>query len=251
MTRARTIATQDRTREIHRLEKFLESTGIKLSDYVADLMGVSSRAMLEALINGERDPQVLVELAKGRMRPRMPELIEALTGRFTDHHAFIATINGVSTLVADVIIAETGDDMATFETPGRLASWAGVSPASNESAGRVKSTHTRHGDSYLKGALGVAVLSIARHPNDSHLGAHYKRIIVRRYKIKAIIANEHTIIAAIWQMLTNGVIYEDLGEEFFTRQNPIKAKNNAIKRLHELGYNVSLTPTTTDTATAA
>ena len=93
LTRARTIATNDRTREVHRLEKFLESTGIKLSDYVSELMGVSSRAMLEALIKGERDPQVLASLAKGRLRPRIPQLVEALTGRFEEHHAFICTMH--------------------------------------------------------------------------------------------------------------------------------------------------------------
>ncbi|MDJ0315489.1 IS110 family transposase [Arthrobacter sp. H35-D1] len=162
MTRARTIAVQDRTREAQWLEKFLESTGIKLSDSVSNLMGASSRAMLSALIGGERDPQKLADLAKGVMRKRISELVEALMGRFQDHRAFIramdlartdsltqwvnklttrideamepfqtareflATIPGVSIVVADVIIAETGADMARFETPGRLASWAGL-----------------------------------------------------------------------------------------------------------------------------
>ncbi len=276
LTRARTIATQDRTREIHRLEKFLESTGIKLSDYVSELMGVSSRAMLEALIKGERDPQVLASLAKGRLRLRIPELVDALTGRFEDHHAFIckmhldridsitgwvkqltarievamepfrtareflATIPGVSILVADVIIAETGADMSTFETPGRLASWAGVSPGSNESAGRVKSSKTRPGNRYLKGALGIAALSIARHPKGTYLAARYKRIIVRRGKMKAIVATEHSILTAAWHMLAEGECHHDPGSDFFTKKDPTRTKNNAIRRLHELGYDVTL-----------
>ena len=175
LTRARAIATRDRTREIQRLEKFLESSGIKLSSVVSNLLGVSSRAMLEALINGERNPEVLAGLAKGTLRSKIPELIDALTGRFKEHHAFmarlhldqidaqtriidalterieeamtpfraarefLATIPGVSLKVADVILAETGADMSRFETPGRLASWTGVCPGSNESAGRIKS----------------------------------------------------------------------------------------------------------------
>lgn len=278
LTRARTTATNDRTREIHRLEKFLESTGIKLSDYVSDLLGVSSRAMLKALIGGERDPQVLANLAKGRLRARIPELIEALTGRFEEHHAFICqmhleridsitvwvdilttrieeviepfqaarefltTIPGVSTLVADVIIAETGADMSIFETPGRLASWAGVSPGSNESAGRVKSTKTRPGNRYLKGALGIAALGVARHPKGTYLGARYKRIIVRRGKMKAIVAIEHSILTAVWHMLAEGECYHDPGSDFFTKKDPTRTRNNAVRRLHELGYDVTLSP---------
>lgn len=276
LTRARTIATQDRTREIQRLEKFLESTGLKLSDSVSNLMGVSSRAMLEALIKGERDPQVLANLAKGAMRPRIPELVEALTGRFEEHHAFICamhleridsitrwvekltekievamepflvarefltTIPGVSTLVADVIVAETGADMSTFETPGRLSSWSGLSPGSNESAGRVKSSKTLPGNRYLKGALGIAALNIARHPKGSYLGARYKRIVVRRGKMKAIVATEHSILTAVWHMLAEGECYHDPGSDFFTQKDPTRTRNNAVRRLHELGYNVTL-----------
>lgn len=278
LTRARSIAVQDRTREVQRLEKFLESSGIKLSASVSDLMGVSSRAMLDALINGERNPDVLAELAKGTMRRRIPELVEALTGRFTEHHAFICrmhldridsvtvwvdqltekieeamapfraardfltTIPGVSITSADVIIAETGADMSRFENPGRLASWAGVTPGSNESAGRVKSTRTRPGNRYLKAALGTAALSIARHPNNTYLGARYKRLIARRGKTKAIVAIEHSILTAVWHMLADGECYQDPGAEQFTNRNPSKAKNNAINRLQALGYDVALTP---------
>ena len=278
LTRARTIATQDRTRETQRLEKFLESTGIKLSASVSDLLGVSARAMLDALIDGERDPAVLADLAKGTMRRRIPELVEALTGRFKEHHAFICrmhldridsittwinrltgkieeamapfqvarefltTIPGVSTLVADVIIAETGADMSRFETPGRLASWSGLAPGSNESAGRVKSSKTRPGNRYLKGALGTAALSIARHPQGTYIGARYKRLVVRRGKSKALVATEHSILTAVWHMLANGECYDEAGPDFFTQRNPDKAKNNAVKRLLALGYNVTLTP---------
>jgi transposase len=278
LTRARTIAIQDRTREIHRLEKFLESTGIKLSGTVSDLTGVSARAMLRALIDGERDPAVLAQLARGTMRRKIPALTQALTGRFTDHHAFICrmhleridsitvwadrlterieeamrpfraardfltTIPGVSETVADVIVAETGADMSRFESPGRLASWAGVTPGANESAGRVKSSHTRPGDRFLKGALGTAALSIARHPDNTYLGARYKRLIVRRGKPKAIVAIEHSILVAVWHMLAQGECYADPGSDYFTRKNPDRSRNQAVQRLRELGYDVTLTP---------
>lgn len=276
LSRARTIATQDRTREVQRLEKFPESTGIKLSDDVSVLMGVASRAMLKALIDGERDPQALADLARGTMRRRIPELVKALTGRFEEHHAylcnmqleridsiarwvddldarideamkpfqiareFLATIPGVSTIVADVIIAETGADMSTFESPGRLASWAGLSPGSNESAGRFKSSKTGPGNRYLKGALDIAALTICRHPKDSYLGARYKRLIVRRGKMKAIVATEHSILTAVWHMFAEGECYHDPGSDFFTKKDPTRTKNNAIRRLQELGYSVIL-----------
>lgn len=280
LTRARTIATQDRAREVQRLEKFLESSGIKLSGTVSDIMGVSARAMLEALINGERDPHQLASLAKASMKNKIPELIEALTGRFEEHHAFIVrmhldrydsltasinalstridqamepfqgerdfleTIPGVSTIIADIVIAETGADMSTFETPGRLASWAGLSPGANESAGKIKSTHTRHGNSYLKGALGQAALNIARHPKNTYLGARYRHIAARRGRMRAIVATEHAILEAIWWMFTTGSDYNDAGKEFFSQKNPTKAKNNAVKKLHDLGYDVTLIPIT-------
>jgi len=181
LTRTRTIIVRERSREIQRLEKLLEDAGIKLSSVASDLTGVSGRAMLEALVEGVRDPIELADLAKRRMRIKIPQLVEALTGRFNEHHAFlvrlhlnqidqhnqsiqdltdrievviepfrgardlIVTIPGISTTVADVIIAETGGDMSRFPSAGHLASWAGTCPGSNESAGRIKSTHTRRG----------------------------------------------------------------------------------------------------------
>lgn len=277
LTRARSIATRDRTRQVQRLEKFLESSGIKLSSVVSGLTGASSRAILDALVAGERDPQVLAGLAKGSLRNKIPQLADALAGRFTGHHAFmvgqylaqidaatamigrltarieeamapfaparqaLTTIPGVSTLVADVIIAETGADMAVFDTPGRLASWAGVCPGSNESAGRVKSSHTRPGDKYLKAALGVAALSASR-SKGTYLAVKYRRIAVRRGPIKAVVALEHAIIAAAWHMLADGVAYADPGADYYARLDPQKAKNRAIRQLENLGYHVTVQP---------
>ncbi|WP_299167700.1 IS110 family transposase [uncultured Arthrobacter sp.] len=279
LTRSRSIATRDRTREIQRLEKFLEGSGIKLSSVVSDLTGVSSREMLEALVAGERDPQVLASLARGTLKSKVPALVDALTGRFKEHHAFmtklhldqidaqtrmiealttrieeamkpfraarefLATIPGVSLKVADVIIAETGADMSVFETPGRLASWAGVCPGSNESAGRIKSAHILPGNKYLKAALGTAALSASR-SKDTYLSVKYRRIAARRGPMKAIVALQHNILTAAWHLLAEGECYQDPGTDYYTRLDPAKARNNAINKLKSLGYNVTITPAT-------
>ena len=283
LTRARTTITRERAREIQRLEKLLEDAGIKLSSVASDISGVSGRAMLDALIVGERDPAALAELAKRRLRAKIPELTEALTGRFGSHHAFLArlhldlidghsraveeltarievviepfrgvrdllvTIPGVSTRVADVIVAETGADMNRFPTAAHLASWAGTCPGSNESAGRVKSTKTRPGNPYLKGALGVAAMSAAR-SNDTYLAAKYRRIASRRGPVKAIVAVEHAILIAAWNMITNGAFYNDPGGDFYTRLHPDRARNRAVDQLRKLGYTVTLGPQETAVA---
>ena len=277
LTRTRTALTRDRAREVQRLEKLLEDAGIKLSAVASDIVGVSGRAMLEALVAGQRDPLVLAELAKRRMRSKIPELTEALTGRFGEHHAFlvrthldlidhftdavnattarieeamapfraardlIVTIPGVSTGVADVIIAETGADMARFPTAGHLASWAGTCPGANESAGRVKSTHTRPANPYLKGALGAAAMAAAR-TKGTYLAAKHRRIATRRGPLKAVVAVEHAIIVATWHMLIEHESYRDPGADYFARLNPDKTRNRAIDQLRAIGYDVTLTP---------
>jgi transposase len=277
LTRTRTAIVRERAREIQRLEKLLEDAGIKLSAVATDITGVSGRAMLEALIEGQRDPVVLADLAKRRLRSKIPELTEALTGRFGEHHGFLArlhldlidnhthaiselaarievviepfrgardlivTIPGISTNVADVIIAETGADMTRFPTAGHLASWAGTCPGSNESAGRIKSTHTRPGNPYLKGALGVAAMSASRSKN-TYLAAKFRRIASRRGPIKAVVALEHAMLVAVWNMLDTGTYYGDPGEDFFTRLNPDRAKSRALEQLRKMGYAVTLSP---------
>jgi transposase len=277
LTRARTTVVRERAREIQRLEKLLEDAGIKRSSVASDISGVSGRAMLEALIDGVRDPIELADLAKRRLRNKIPELVEALTGRFNEHHAFLArmhldlidqrtkaiedltarievviepfrgardlivTIPGISTTVAEVIIAETGGDMSRFPTAGHLASWAGTCPGSNESAGRIKSTATRPGNPYLKGALGVAAMSAAR-SKDTYFAAKYRRIASRRGPMKALVALEHAMLIAIWNMLNTGSYFTDPGGDYFTRLNPDKAKNRAIDQLKRMGYAVTLDP---------
>ena len=209
----------------------------------------------------------------------IPQLTEALTGRFNEHHAFLArlhlnlidqhthaieeltarievvikpfqgardlivTIPGISTRVADIIIAETGADMSRFPSAGHLASWAGTCPCNDESAGRVKSTSTRPGNPYLKGALGIAAMSAAR-SHDTYLAAKYRRIASRRGPIKALVAVEHALLIAIWHMLTNGDFYSEPGGDFYARRQPEKTKARALDQLRKMGYEVTLNPVT-------
>jgi transposase len=277
LTRTRTAITRERSREVQRLEKLLEDAGIKLSAVATDIVGVSGRAMLQALTNGERDPRMLAGLAQKRLRTKTPQLIEALTGQFTDHHAFlvrmhlalidqhtavieklterigmviepfrgfcdlICSIPGIGTTTAEVITAETGADMTRFPTAGHLASWAGVCPGHHESAGRTKTTHTRPGNPYLKAVLGTAAMNAAR-SKDSYLGARYRRLATRRGKSKAVVATQHTILVAIWHMAHTGALYDDLGADHYTRSQPLRTKRRAIRQLQELGYTVTLQP---------
>ena len=275
LTRARTAITRERSREAQRLEKLLEDAGIKLSAVASDILGVSGRAMLEALIAGDRDPARLADLARRRMRSKIPQLTEALAGRFTSHHAFLARVHldlidqhtaaisqvtarieeamapfrafrkllcsipGISTLTADVVVAETGADMSRFPTAGHLASWAGTTPGSNESAGKVKSSRTRPGNPYLQGALGAAAMACAQNPG-TYLGAKYRRIATRRGPQKANVAIQHAMLTAIWHMGTTGSFYDDPGADYFTRLNPERARTRAIRQLQAMGYHVTL-----------
>jgi transposase len=293
LTRARTTIAQARTKEIGRLETLLEDAGIKLSSVACEITGVSGRAMLEALIAGQRDPAVLADLAQRQLRKKIPALTEALHGRFTDHHAFmvrlyldridaheadiarlnarieeaiapfratrelLVSIPGWSHVVADVFIAETGAEMSVFPTPGHLASWAGVTPGSNESAGRVKSAKTLPGNRHLKAALGIAALSASRSTN-TYFGARFRRIAGRptpRPATKksrrqsaagqtAIVALEHKMLTCAWHMLVDGTFYQDPGPDYYTRHHPAQTKAKAIKQLQALGYDVTLQPHT-------
>ncbi|MCA1704389.1 MAG: IS110 family transposase, partial [Actinobacteria bacterium] len=278
LTRYRTTLTTERTREASRLEKELEDAGIKLSTVATDILGVSGRAMLGALIEGERDVHVLAEMAKARMRPKIPQLVEALTGNFAEHHAFLCrlhlqridqlttaigelsariedqmrpfarqleqlvTIPGVGQSVAEVIIAETGADMTRFRTAGHLASWAGVCPGHYESAGKHKSGKTRHGNRWLSAALGTAAMAAARTKDKTYLGARYQRLVPRLGKNKAIVALEHSILTAVWHMLTHNSDYHDLGGDYFTRRDPEAAMRRLTRQANALGFTVRFDP---------
>ncbi|MCX2935037.1 IS110 family transposase [Mycobacterium sp. CVI_P3] len=295
LTRARTVITRERTKEIQRLEKMLEDTGIKLSAVASDIVGVSGRAMLEALIAGHRDPVALADLAKAGLRKKIPILTEALRGHFNDHHAFMVrlyldridahnadiarlddrieeamspfrsvrelliSIPGWSENVANVFIAETGADMSVFPSAAHLASWAGVVPGCNQSAGRVKSAAIRPGNRHLKAALGIAALSAAR-SKATYYSARYRRIAgshppaKKRHKNQARrtstagqiaqVALAHKMLIDAYNMLVNGTFYQDPGPDYYTRHHPGKSKAKAIKQLETLGYKVTLEPRT-------
>ena len=228
-------------------------------------------------VEGQRDPDTLADLAKRRLRSKIPELTEAFVGRFNSHHAFmvrihlnlidehtlaidevttqievainpfcsvrelLVTIPGISTGVAEVIIAETGADMTRFPTAGHLASWAGTCPGSNESACRVKSTRSRPGNLYLKNALGVAALAGSR-SKDTYLQARYRRFASRRGPIKAVVAIEHSILIAIWHMLQTGTTDNDPGKDYYAKRDLDRAKKRALDQLRNLGYTVTIEP---------
>ena len=218
---------------------------------------------------------VAADLAQKRLRTKTPQLVEALTGRFTDHHAFlvrmhlrlidqhtaaidelterievvidpfrgfcdlIASIPGIGTTTAQVITAETGADMTRFPTAKHLASWAGTTPGNNESAGKVKSSKTRPGNPYLQGALGAAAMSCAQNPR-TYYGARYRRIASRRGPQKANVALQHSMLTAIWHMGTTGTVYDDPGADYFTTLHPERTKNRALHQLQDMGYTVTL-----------
>ena len=278
LTRYRTTLTVERTREAQRLEKELEDAGIKISSVASNILGVSGRAMLTALIDGQDDAQAMADMARGRMRSKIPALVQALTGNFGEHHSFLCrlhltridelcatieelsarieaemrpfapqierlvTIPGVKKSTAQVIIAETGADMTRFRTPANLASWAGVCPGHHESAGRQHSGRRRHGNRWLGGALGTAAMAAGRTKERTYLGARYARLVPRLGKQKTIVAVEHSILTAVWHMLTDNVDYHDLGGDYFTKQDPERAMRRIIRQANALGLTVRFDP---------
>jgi transposase len=234
--------------------------------------------MLAALIDGERDVHALAEMAKGRMRPKIPQLVQALTGNFGEHHGFLCrihleridqlwaaieelsarieaqlrpfthqleqpqTIPGVGPTTAEVIIAETGGDMTRFRTAGHLASWAGLCPGHYESAGKRKSGKTRHGNRWLAAALGTAAMAAARTKDTTYLGARYRGLAPRLGKKKALVAVQHSMLTAVWHMLTDDVPYHDLGGDYFTRRDPETAMRRIIRQANALGFTVRFDP---------
>lgn len=244
LTRQRTLLTGQRSREIQQLEKLMESTGIKYTSVATRTLGVSGRAFLEALIAGHTDPAALADLARGRLRAKDEQLRLAFQGNFTDHHGtlarlhldridlldghigkltglidtligehelawareLIATIPGISTTGAENILAEIGADMTAFETPAHLASWAGICPGQYESAGKSRSGRTRPGNAHLKGALGIAAMAATR-TNGSFFQHRYRRLAARRGPMRALVAIQHSLIIAIWHILTHAQPY--------------------------------------------
>jgi transposase len=280
LTRYRKRLIQAHTQEWQRIGKVLEDAGIKLDSVASKLQTLSGRDMLNALAAGERDPAVLAELARGRMRVKLDDLRLALDGDFGDHHARLlgvmlrraddlevaiseldrqvqpliepfehhldrlVTIPGVARRTAEVIIAETGGDMSRFPTPYHLASWAGMCPGNNQSAGRRYSGRTTGGSDWLRDALRQAATAAAR-SRDTYLASRYWQLARRRGKGRAAVAVGHTILLITWHILTEGVDYQDLGGDYFARREDTAARTRRLVRaLEQLGHQVTLTPTT-------
>lgn len=283
VTRYRKRLVQLRTSEVQRVEKTLEDAVVKLGSVASSTLTKSGRAMIEALIAGERDPAVLAELAYGRMRPKIPELTGALDSRFEEHHAVqlrqlldhidwfdatigtlnhritamtepwtdvierLQTIPGVGRRTAELIVAETGADMARFPDHQHLASWAGLCPGHNESGGKRRSGRTTHGDVWLADALTEAAWAAIRTKN-TYLQAKFWRVAGPRAdshrKNKAAIAVAHKLlIAGYYIMATPGETYRELGGDYFTnRDNPERRRDRLVAQLARLGYDVALTP---------
>jgi transposase len=276
LTRYRKRLVQAHTAECQRIQKTLEDAGIKLDSVASDVLGVSGRAMLAALVAGERDPEVLAELAKGRLRKKIPALREALRGRFKDHHALLLrlvldhtayleaaiaeldteidkvmapfaeardhldTITGVGKRAAEVIIAEIGTDMSRFPTAGHLASWAGMAPGNNITGGKRHSGKTTKGDVWLADILTQCAWTAAR-SRDTYLSAQFWRLAGRLGKRRAAVAVGHSILVIAWHLLTNDANYDDLGGNYFARRgDTARHQERLVQQLQDLGYAVTL-----------
>src|SRR5436190_13724977 len=276
LTRYRKTQVDARAAEIARLEKVLQDAGIKLTSVASRVLTQSGRAMIEALIAGERDGAKLADLAMGKMRPKVPALTEALTGHFGSHHAVacrqilghldfldesiqalteqidqrtaafapvytsLLPVPGFDRLSIDVIIAETGADMSRFPTPGDLASWVGVCPGSHESAGKRRRVGTTNGNPWLRRALIESARAAAR-TKGSYFGAQYRQIARRRGPNKAAVAVAHSLVELVWHLLSTGEVFKDLGNDYFkTRQDPERRARRLVAQLEELGFTVTL-----------
>jgi transposase len=285
LTRYRARLAAERAAAANRLEKTLEDANIKLTSVLTDIQGVSARAMLEALIHGESDPQVMAELARGRLRAKLPQLEEALVGRMRPHHRFmlnellshldhigtsIASINerirelvapyeeiierlskitGVKRYTAEVILAEVGPDVTPFPTPKQLASWACLCPGNNLSAGKRRSGRTRKGQPWLRAAL-VEAAWAASHSKDTYLAAQFHRLRARRGDKRAAVGVAHSILTIVWHLLADPkAVYTELGGDYFAKRNPERERRRAIRQLESLGFAVTLTPVAVAAAT--
>ncbi|MFZ5502531.1 MAG: IS110 family transposase [Pseudomonadota bacterium] len=279
LIRYRTSLIQERTREINRVQKVLEDANVKLASVASNVLGVSGRQMLAAIMAGVENPEALAELAKGRLRAKIAELERALAGRVRDSHRLLLRLHlehiddlnskieslngaidrlmppldedepvrrldeipGVGRDVAQIILAELGADMSRFPSAAHAASWAGLAPGKNESAGKNRSGKVTAGNRHLKSAL-VQAAHAAGRTKDNYLSAQFRRLAARRGKKRAAIAVAHSILLIAYHMLHNGTAYRDLGGDYFDKRNEAQLQRHLVKRLEGLGMKVTLEP---------
>jgi len=280
LTRHRTQLVEEKTRTSNRIEKVLEDANIKLGSVASEVMGVSSRAMILALLEGEKDPAQIADLARRSLRGKIPELQKALEGHLTEHHRFLLrllwkeltqqealiaeleakieertrsfapeierldAVPGVDRRVAEVVLAELGGDMRPFPTHRHLSAWAGMCPGNEESAGKRRKRRITPGNRWLKRTL-VQAAWAASHTKNSYLASQYRRLVGRRGKKRALIAVGHSILVILYYLLKEGRQYADLGTDFFDRLEPQRLTRYYVNRLQKLGHKVVLEPNVT------
>jgi len=277
LTRYRRRLVEERTSASNRLEKILEDSNIKLSAVVSKIQGVSARAMLEALISGETDAAKIADLAKARLRSKIPELEAALVGQIREHHRFmwrellyhldelnariaaineriaeytapheallqrLCTIPGIQRWTAEVILAEIGPNVTAFPTAQHLASWACVCPGNNISANKRRSGKTRHGQNWLRPALVEAAWATSH--TQTYFGSQFHRLRARRGDKRAAVAVAHSILIVVYHLLADPeAVYTELGADYFTKRNPEQEQRRAVRKLETLGFTVTLAP---------
>jgi transposase len=275
LTRTRKQLVREVSRHTQRIQKTLEDANVKLTEAISDVRGASGRAILQALMAGETDPERLVELTRGRLKASRAQLVEVLRGRVTAHHRFmlrlhitqiqsletaladldahihealapfrpavnrLTTMPGLSDTAAAVIVAELGTDMAIFPTAGHLVSWAGLCPRLDESAGKRRSTRTRPSAPWLKTTL-VQTAWAATRKKDSYFHAQFLRLKARRGPKKAILAVAASMLTAVYYMLRTGVDFHDLGADYFVARDKDHLATRLLRRLHDLGVEVEI-----------
>lgn len=275
LTRHRVQLVEEKTRTSNRIEKVLEDANIKLGSVASEVLGVSGRAMIKALIEGNKEPAEMADLARRQLRGKIPQLEKALEGYLTEHHRFLlrllwkeltqqealiaelearieevarplATaiecldeVPGLDRHVAEVILAEVGPEMSPFPTHQNLVAWAGMCPGNEESAGKRRKRRITPGNRWLKRSL-VQAAWAATHTKNSYLASQYRRLVGRRGKKRALIAVGHSILVIVYHLLKNGTRYRDLGVDFFDRLEPERLTRYYVKRLQKLGHNVIL-----------
>jgi transposase len=281
LTRYRTSLVRERTAAANRLQKTLAGANIKLAAVATDVLGKSGREILAALVAGETDPAALAELAKGRLREKLPELERALAGRIESHQrlliaqqlahidfleasidqvsaevaervrpaeeaiARLDAIPGIGRHIAEALVAEIGTDMGRFPSARHLASWAGMCPGNQESAGKRQSGKTRKGSPWLRALLVQAAHAAAR-TKGSYLAAQYRRLAARRGKSRAAVAVGHTILVIAFHLLQRGTAYYDLGPTYLDQRDRQQVERRLVHRLRDLGYRVTLEPLAAD-----